>query len=161
MSFTLVFHDESGDKTQTEAPPLLYAVAEATRAREHLPDGVEMGLTFVDDEAMRALNATHRGVDAATDVLSFPLFTADDMERLRDDPDAFPERPILLGDVVIAIDIAARQAADYGHGYERELAFLFVHGLLHLIGYEHGDEPSRRRMRNAEEAILADVGATR
>lgn len=161
MGFTLVFNDESDGKIQAEAPPLLHAIVRAIRVRERLPEDVEFGLTFVGDEAMRALNATHRDVDAVTDVLSFPLFTADEVQRLQDDPDAFPERPILLGDVVIAVDTAVRQAAEYGHGYERELAFLFVHGLLHLLGYEHGDEPSRRRMRTAEEAILADVGATR
>lgn len=154
-------NDNSGTGPDGSVRVLLHDAAAVALANERMPGDVEIGLTFVDDEEMAALNEQYRGIDAATDVLSFPLFDRAEIARLRADPDAFPERPLLLGDVVISTATAARQADEYSHTYEREIAFLFVHGLLHLLGYDHDDEPSRRTMRQAEEAVLATVGVRR
>ena len=107
---------------------------------------------FVSDKKIRELNRQFRGIDKATDVLSFP----------QDEPvgEAFPlvgPAPRPLGDIVISGDRVRAQAADYGHSQRRELAYLAVHGLLHLLGFDHETEPDRERMRRAEESALAEI----
>lgn len=139
--------------------PLLRRIATVALEHEGVPEDAEIGLTVVDDEAMAELNGAYRGIDEPTDVLSFPQFTAEEVDGLRDDADGLPERPLLLGDVVVSLPTAVRQAEEYGHGFDRELAFLFLHGLLHLLGHDHEEEEPRRRMRAAEEAILSKAGA--
>ena len=113
--------------------------------------GTSVSLTFVRDPEMRALNRTHRGKDAPTDVLSFPLHPADEFERARADK---PER--MLGDIVISVDTAARQAAEYGAPLAREVQRLLIHGLLHLAGHDHIEAGERAAME-AEERRLADA----
>jgi probable rRNA maturation factor len=105
-----------------------------------------ISLTLVNDAAIRELNRAHRGKDAATDVLSFPL----DPEDGSDDGD--PER--LLGDVVISIDTARRQAADYDARLQAEIYRLLIHGLLHVLGHDH-EEPDERTVMTREERRLA------
>ena len=119
------------------------------------PD-VEISVLLVDNETIRTLNRDYRDKDAATDVLSFPM-----EEELPDEtaPQIIggpTER--MLGDLVISVERAVEQAAEYGHAVERELAFLTVHGLLHLLGYDHMDEgEQKRQMRSREEAIAAQI----
>jgi probable rRNA maturation factor len=117
-----------------------------------LPAAAEVSLVFCDDRAIRRLNRKWRGVDAPTDVLSFPQLTEDDLQG--------PViRPVLLGDIVLSLESAARQAEEYGHSLEREILYLFTHGLLHLLGYDHLEEDERQRMRVREEEIMAAAGA--
>jgi len=106
-----------------------------------------LSLTFVGDAAMRRLNREHRGKDAPTDVLSFPLVEAGD---------AYAGGERLLGDIVISIDTARRQAADYDAPLAREVERLLIHGLLHLLGHDHM-EPGERAAMEAEERRLADA----
>src|SRR5690606_21198778 len=113
------------------------------------------------DEEIRVLNRDYRGKDAPTDVLSFPLWEPEEVADIRAHPERYPERPLLVGDVVISVETAARQAEEYGHGLERELAYLCVHGMLHLLGYDHEDEAARAAMRAREEAILTELGLVR
>ena len=117
------------------------------------PAQCEISFSFVSPEEIRRLNADFRQKDAVTDVLSFPQY--DDI-RNPDDPQA-----ICLGDVVICDDTARRQAEEYGHSYERELVYLFVHSVLHLLGYDHMDEEERREMRTREENVMRRVGLSR
>lgn len=159
--FALVMNDESGLECRAATERLFREAAAVALTQENMPAGVEIGLTLLGDEAMRELNVSYRGIDTSTDVLSFPAFDEVELERLRSEPDSFPERPLLVGDIVISVPTARRQATEYGHRMERELAFLFVHGLLHLLGYDHDEESSERRMRQAEEFILAAIGAHR
>lgn len=117
-----------------------------------LPAAAEVSLVFCDDRAIRRLNGKWRGVDAPTDVLSFPQLTEDEWRE--------PViRPVLLGDIVLSLESAARQAKEYGHSTEREILYLFTHGLLHLLGYDHLKEDERQRMRAREEEIMAAAGA--
>lgn len=115
-----------------------------------------------DEDEMRQINTNSRGVQEPTDVLSFPLF---EMQPGRGSTlDAFvlpPGTTPHLGDVVVCIDRAKDQAGAYGHSFERELAYLTVHGVLHLLGYDHERPAERRAMRQREEAALADLGLTR
>jgi probable rRNA maturation factor len=120
--------------------------------------GSSLSLTLVRDRAMRELNREHRGKDAPTDVLSFPIFGPDAFDRSgRTRPLARaggPER--MLGDVVVSVDTAARQAADYDAPLEREVQRLLIHGVLHLAGHDHL-EPDERRVMEAEERRLAEA----
>jgi probable rRNA maturation factor len=122
------------------AGKLLHAVDE---------DGSSLSLTLVDDAAIRELNREHRGKDKATDVLSFPI---DGASATRESP--APEH--LLGDVVISVDTARRQAADYDAPLQRELYRLLIHGILHVLGHDH-EEPMERRIMRSEERRLADA----
>ena len=120
------------------------------------PGACEASLSYVSAEEIRALNRRFRGKDEATDVLSFPMHEGIDGIRAAVSASA---APALLGDVVVCEEVAKRQAEEYGHSEARELAYLSVHGMLHLLGYSHGTEAERRRMREAEEEILKGLDA--
>ena len=124
--------------------------------QEGLPDALVIGLTFCDDDAIRAINAEYRGIDRATDVLSFPLYERDDEIELFDD-ELSP-----FGDIVLSVPHAIAQAEEYGHSFDRECAYLTVHSMLHLLGYDHErEEEDRRLMRNLEEEIMQELGLLR
>ncbi len=106
-------------------------------------DNGEISLAFVDNEKIRELNKKYRNLDKATDVLSFPM----DNE--------------IWGDIVISVEMALIQAEEYGHSVKRELSFLFVHGILHLLGYEHQSEGKKKEMRQKEERILGSLNISR
>lgn len=111
------------------------------------PERCEISVTFVQPDEIQSLNREYRGIDRVTDVLSFPQF-ADLAEEL-------PEvGEICLGDVVICKDRAAEQAKEFGHSFEREIIYLFVHSVLHLLGYDHEAEDEKKLMRAREEAIM-------
>lgn len=132
--------------------------------REIGEDGSSVSLTFVRDRAMRALNRAHRAKDAPTDVLSFPLFAPSDFAReghtrplarpTTDGEGESAER--MLGDIVVSVDTAARQAADYDAPLAREVQRLLIHSVLHLAGHDHL-EPAERAVMEAEERRLADA----
>lgn len=141
-----------GDLT-SEIVKAMKAALSAALAREGVSgeDG-QVSLTLAEPEEIRALNREYRAVDQVTDVLSFPQF---------DDVAEIPDGPFLLGDVVINPARAREQAAAYGHSYEREMVYLFTHSIFHLLGYDHMEEAEKRRMRAAEEDVMAQVGLVR
>jgi probable rRNA maturation factor len=103
-------------------------------------------IVLTDDAAIRALNRDYREVDAATDVLSFPLA---DPDQLRD-----PDAAVFLGEVYISLETAGAQAREARRPFAREMAHLTVHGLLHLLGYDHGTAAARRRMQTVERRLM-------
>jgi len=117
------------------------------------PELVEISLTLVDAEEIRILNRDYRNVDKVTDVLSFPQF--DDLNELPEDEE------ILLGDVVICRQQAEAQAEEYGHSVEREMVYLFIHSVCHLLGYDHMDEEEKAEMRAKEESVMERIQVTR
>lgn len=138
---------------EADLEALVEKVALAVLEREGYPENAEVSVLFTDDGYIRGLNSQYRGVDSATDVLSFALHEGDPM------PEA--EGEDLLGDVVISLQAAIRQGEEYGHGLKRELAYLTAHGVLHLLGYDHEDAEGRSVMREKEEAALQAVGLGR
>lgn len=135
---------------------LIELCAKGALAEEGIEDDAEVSVTLVDDESIRELNNEHRGIDRATDVLSFPM---GDGECFEVDPDA---DAILLGDIVISLERAREQAEEYGHSYRREVAFLLTHSLFHLLGYDHVDsEEDERVMFAKQEKVLEKLGITR
>lgn len=153
----VIVNESSMELDEQQVQALVEVAAEAVRTAFE-PEEVEVGVTLVDDEAIAALNEQYRSVAGPTDVLSFPLWTRDQLAEVRANPDKYPERPLLLGDVVISLETARRQAEEYGHSFGREVAFLLVHGILHLLGYDHEDDESRAEMRAKEEAVLEATG---
>jgi len=130
---------------------LVRSIAERALASQGRRGAHQLAIALVSDAKMRRLNRAHRGVDAVTDVLSFPLQGGD--AGFVTPADA----PTHLGDVVIAVGRAAEQAAEYGHRLEREIAYLTAHGVLHLLGLDHETDAERAAMRSCEESILFDL----
>ncbi len=124
-------------------------------AQEKVPPA-ELCLTITSDEHLQELNRTFRQVDAATDVLSFPLLSPQGGPFV-----APPDGLLHLGDIVISYPRAQEQAQQYGHSLQREMAYLIVHGLLHLLGYDHQSQEDWERMRWREEGILAALPSFR
>jgi probable rRNA maturation factor len=126
-------------------------VAERSLELEGISRRAEISLALVGEEEIRELNTRYRGIEAPTDVLSFSQLEGDEEGRL---PAAIP---LVMGDVVICWPVAVRQAREFGHSLERECAYLLVHGILHLVGYDHQGEEEREVMRRREEEILGSV----
>lgn len=128
-------------------------IASLLRAAQ-VDERAEISISFVDDAAIHELNREHRAVDRPTDVLSFPQFEPDE---------GIPPYPIpySLGDIVVSIETAQRQAAEYDHSFERELGFLLAHGLLHLLGYDHETPAEESEMRERQRGLLAAIGLGR
>ena len=117
-----------------------------------------ISVMLTDDEGIRAVNSAFRGVDRATDVLSFPL---NELRPGDFDPEVCERDPetgaLLLGDMMISVPRCLAQGEEYGHGYARELMYLTVHSVLHLLGYDHVDEGAmKRQMRAREKLIMGD-----
>ncbi|MDF2668614.1 MAG: hypothetical protein K0R67_920 [Paenibacillus sp.] len=152
----------------------------------------EVALSFVDEEAIQALNKEYRGLDQPTDVLSFSMLEAgkDEIEILYGDDDDYDDEyeeenedaadldpngqagdeeddddddyfPDPLGDIIISMPTAIAQSEEYGHSVEREIGFLFVHGFLHLLGYDHQDADAEKQMFSKQEKVLLEAGLTR
>jgi probable rRNA maturation factor len=140
---------------------LIERAVEAALAAEGAGGAIEVSVLVTDDAELHRLNRDYRSVDAPTDVLSF----ADDEEAAEGPHPAFvrpPEAPRYLGDIAISYERVVAQAAEYGHSRERELAFLTVHGVLHLLGYDHErGEADAAEMRAHEEAVMARLGLSR
>lgn len=118
-----------------------------------LDDMTEVDITIVDDEEIHTLNREYRNVDRPTDVLSFALDEGEEDEpELIDGPEEH-----LLGDIIISVETAQRQGEEFGHGLEREIVYLAVHGLLHLLGYDHMTDEDKKIMRAKEEEALREI----
>lgn len=116
----------------------------------HQQENAEVSLVLVDDDYIRELNLEYRGLDQPTDVLSFAFHEAEANIILSPDEDI----PDLLGDIYISVERAYEQSERFGHSFERELCYLAIHGLLHLMGYDHQTPEDTAKMREAEEQIM-------
>lgn len=125
-------------------------------------EDLEVFVMFTNNEGIRKVNCEQRDIDAPTDVLSFPLLEAFDGESVCHEEDINPETDrIMLGDIIISLEKAAEQAQQYGHSLMREITFLALHGMFHLMGYDH-EEPEREKlMFTKQEEILQELQVTR
>jgi probable rRNA maturation factor len=139
---------------------LIKTVYNATLVAFELPDIFSIDLSFVDEETIRELNYEARDIDEPTDVLSFPYINVKFPIDIIDYPnDIEPDTgKILLGEIMLCYPIIKKQAQEYGHSIGREIAYMTVHGLLHLLGYDHIDEDAKKIMRRKEEEILSSIG---
>lgn len=148
-----IYFEEEHVVTQEILDTMMKAAEICIDAENIDVDRSEISVTFVDMEEIHQLNLDYRGVDRPTDVLSFPQF--DDLNDLPEDGE------IALGDVVICKQKAEEQAEEFGHSFEREIMYLFVHSVLHLLGYDHMDEDEKKIMRRREEEVMTELGITR
>ena len=141
---------------------LLEKVISAALEAEGVEADCEINVLLTDDEGIHQVNLDMRGVDRPTDVLSFPMFDLQPGEKPGEE-DADPDTGLVpLGDICLSLERARAQAEEFGHSVERELSYLTVHSVLHLLGYDHMDEgPMKVQMRGREEAILQTLGITR
>ncbi|HYE11745.1 MAG TPA: rRNA maturation RNase YbeY [Patescibacteria group bacterium] len=114
----------------------------------------EVSISFVDNHEIKELNKQYRNKDTATDVLSFPLKEFEETDENYSNEEEYVQEDMLLGDIVISLEKAQEQALEYGHSFERELAFLTVHGVLHLLGMDHEDEEQEKEMFKKQNEIL-------
>lgn len=145
------------DSISEEQQDLLERLLQFAAKKEKVAEDAEISLTFVHNEEIQQLNREYRDKDAPTDVISFPM-----QEKTEGEMDIIGEMlPPVLGDIIISVDKAKEQAADYNHSMERELGFLTVHGFLHLLGYDHMNEEDEKKMFRKQESILGEFGLER
>ena len=133
-----------------------YIISKVVRAcfqEENLLDSkLYISITLTDPKNIQEINKQYRNIDKATDVLSFPMFEKDELDlKIKNKDFAYED---VLGDIVISIKQVEKQAKEYGHSFEREFAYMIVHGFYHLMGYDHIKEEDKLKMRPKEEKVL-------
>ncbi len=152
----MIYFENSQDKFPVtyKLKKLMRLAAEATLAYEGYGEDAELSLTFTDNEGIRKINRKFRKIDAPTDVLSFPLYDFGE-----DEEESAECGAVALGDIVISLERAYEQAEEFGHSRDREAAFLCVHSMLHLLGYDHvGSQDEELDMRRRQTAIMEMLG---
>ena len=152
----IISNDQKQVKIPTGVRMLVRRCCNAVLINEQFEGSAEVSVTFVDDARIRELNKQYRNIDKSTDVLSFPL-GIDGVYDVNNDTGAQ-----MLGDIVISMEHAVEQAKLYGHSLQREIGFLTVHSMLHLLGYDHEQGGLEQvHMREKEETALAQLGLRR
>ncbi|WP_100331606.1 rRNA maturation RNase YbeY [Bacillus xiapuensis] len=157
MGLEIDFIDET-EQQQEKTFQLVEELLNLAAQKEGVAAGCEISVTFTDNERIQEINREYRGKDQPTDVISFAL------EEVGEDEVQIigaEDQPRMLGDIVISVSRAKEQAAEYGHSFERELGFLAVHGLLHLLGYDHMTEAEEKVMFAKQKEILNEYGLQR
>jgi len=153
----IYFEDETA-RVDDKIEDLIRKLLNHTAVEEELAGELEVSVTFMTDVDIQEVNATYRGKNVPTDVISFAL------EELTEGEVAIiPEEgmPTALGDILISVETAERQAGEYGHDFNREIGFLALHGFLHLLGYDHITEEEEAEMFGRQKEILASFGLER
>ncbi|MEW8971986.1 MAG: rRNA maturation RNase YbeY [Mesobacillus sp.] len=156
MSLEIDFLDEVNELSDHEINEIEKLLNYAA-SQENVQDGSELSITFVSNERIQEINREYRDKDRPTDVISFALeeMGEGELEIVGEDI------PRILGDIIISIPKAREQAEEYNHSFMRELGFLAVHGLLHLLGYDHMNEQDEKRMFDRQKEILDGFGLGR
>lgn len=154
----IIYFDEDNMPSKWTEETMLKALKLAISG-ENMDESINysVSVSFVDLDEIHRLNREYRNVDKETDVLSFPSYSEEEIESL----DVNGEEELGLGDVVICMDKAKAQAEEYGHPFERELIYLFVHSIFHLLGYDHESDEEKAEMRAKEERVMEGLGITR
>lgn len=146
MEILIDIRTDDFDLTEEDEKELERAVVCSLKTAGYGTD-YEVSFSIVDRDEIRSLNKEYRGKDAVTDVLSFPLYESGAIPAFG-----------LLGDVIICLDRAREQAEDFGHSEKREIVYLTVHSILHLLGYDHMDDEERKEMRSLEKEVMKELG---
>ena len=152
MNIDFVFDNEV-DNFENNYEQDFTAIIEQALKTLHIGDDVEVSCVLVDDERIHEINREYRHIDRSTDVISFAM----------EDNDQFyvEGMPRTLGDIFISVDHAKKQAEEYGHSLRREMCFLFTHGILHLLGYDHMTDEQEKEMFGLQEEVLNSLGIGR
>ena len=161
MNFIIDFTDEQNkiDFTLEYEELCQKVIVESLRCEEFDNDFCVF-VTLTDNENIRLINNEQRGIDKETDVLSFPVLEFEDGKMIAGVGDYYEDK-LILGDIVLSLEKAKQQSAEYGHSFEREMCYLICHSMLHLLGYDHETEEERELMRSKEEKTLEELGLTR
>ena len=147
-------------KPQKEYEEIIQDVIKTCYKQEKIENSkLIITITLTTPENIKEINKTYRDIDRATDVLSFPIFEKDELDKIIEKKDF--EIEDMLGDIVISIEKVEEQAVEYGHSFERELSYMVVHGFYHLMGYDHIKEEDKKIMRKKEEQVLEKLGIQR
>lgn len=157
----LTIYDETDGQVSPAQLALVRDVLQFAARQLSLKDSTEMSVTMMTNPAIRKLNQQYRGVDRATDVLSFVAEERGDETPIIMDPELAAELPENLGDLFVSIDKVEEQAKFLGHSVDRELGFLVVHGFLHLNGYDHEKQADEQWMFDLQREILDEYGLQR
>jgi probable rRNA maturation factor len=150
----LIQNEQKDVKIPTGIRLLIRRCCKAALQSEGMDQDAEVSVTFVNNQQIRDLNAKYRNIDHETDVLSFPLYEAEDFHE--------GKKPYMIGDIVISVEKAYEQANLYGHSIQREIGFLTVHSMFHLLGYDHEEGGLKAvQMREKEENVLMKLGIPR
>ena len=148
----IITNHQKAVKIPTGLRMLIRRCCHAVLQLENFKGFAEISITFVDNEEIRKLNNQYRGIDAATDVLSFPLGENGEYDT------NLETGAKMLGDVVISMEKAVEQADAFGHSLQREVGYLTAHSVLHLLGYDHTERMEKVRMREKEELVMSQLG---
>ena len=155
-------NEQSQIKITDDLIDTLTRCMEKTLEYEAFPENAQISLTFTDNEGIHECNFETRGIDRPTDVLSFPLLECEEDGTLVLYDEDFADGFVVLGDILISTEKAMQQAEAFGHSLLRELSFLTVHSMLHLLGYDHErGEKEEKEMIQKQEEILTALGITR
>ncbi|CAI2604890.1 Endoribonuclease YbeY [Apilactobacillus kunkeei] len=157
----LEIYDKTKDGVDKKHVDLVEDVLQFASKELNLKDNTEMSVTFVNNDEIKEINSKYRGVDRATDVISFAIEDGDDDFPLIMDEEMAAEIPENIGDIFVSIDKVAEQAEFLDHSYERELGFLVVHGFLHLNGYDHMKQEDEDVMFPLQRKIMDEYGLKR
>lgn len=149
----LISREPEGLSVEDIVVPTIEAAAAKVSELYRL-EKAELSITLTDNLHIQAINRRYRGIDRPTDVISFALNESEE-------PEIQDAEVNILGDIIISLERAAEQAAEYGHSYRREVAFLTVHGLLHLLGYDHMEDEERQEMEEEQRAVMEALGISR
>ncbi len=151
-------NEQDKEKDSGELRCLIKAVIYEVLEYEDFGKSAEISVTFTDNDGIQNINREQRNIDSPTDVLSFPIMSDEDSDADTDRSNG----AVMLGDIVLNLERARLQAAEFGHGYTREVAFLTAHSVLHLLGYDHlTSEEDDKNMRAKQDAVLNIMGITR
>ena len=166
----MIYTDNRQEKIQVtnELEEELKKVIEFALKEEEVDVPCEVSLLFVDNEEIREINNETRDIDKETDVLSFPMLDYEDKKVFKEmykgyefAQSDFDGEELVLGDIVLSLEKALEQSREFNHSFERESAYLVVHSVLHLLGYDHMEDDDKKIMRKREEEILNKLNITR
>ncbi len=154
----VLFENESEYIPKENLLTMLKNVMEKSLEMEKFNLDVEISLTFTTNEVIKELNEKHRNIDKATDVLSFPMYEAKEILLMIGEK---INTPVVLGDIVVSVEKAKVQAKEYGHSFEREIAFLICHSMFHLMGYDHLTKEEEKTMIDKQNTVLIELDINR
>lgn len=162
MTRIILENEQDEIKISKEIEDTIKTVIEASLDYENCDFDAEVSVTIVNNETIHEINKETRDIDRPTDVLSFPMLYFDENGDIIDSDFDMDGDILVLGDIVISAERAMEQAEEFGHSFKREIAFLTVHSMLHLLGYDHVDDPEGERiMFGKQEEILDKLGIKR
>lgn len=166
----MIYVDNRQDKIEVtdEFIKKLESVIKFALKEEEVSIDCEISMLFVDNEEIRSINNETRGIDRATDVLSFPMLDYENKKVFKEiykdnnfDATFMDGEELVLGDIVLSLERTLEQSKEYNHSFEREACYLVVHSVLHLLGYDHMEDEDKKIMRKREEEILGKLDITR